>query len=117
MEGIVGIAGTNRPDNYTARALGIVVDALRQSHVDPPGGYGSQRCPALGDHHVVSPCKGATSRECRSRWLALLQPQAKQPGSQYITCMPAPSSLRSQEHRIPPALLLEGIFPVLQRLS
>src|SRR5262245_47027480 len=35
MEGIVCIAGTNRPNNYTARALGIVVDALRQSHVDP----------------------------------------------------------------------------------
>ena len=35
MQGIVCIAGTNRPDNYTARALGIVVDALRQSRIDP----------------------------------------------------------------------------------
>ena len=35
MQGIVCISGTNRPDNYTARALAIVVDALRQSHADP----------------------------------------------------------------------------------
>ena len=35
MEGIVCISGTNRPDNYTARALGIVVDAFRQSDIDP----------------------------------------------------------------------------------
>jgi chromate reductase len=35
MEGIVCISGTNRPDNYTARALGIVVDAFRHSHIDP----------------------------------------------------------------------------------
>src|SRR5919197_3363493 len=35
MQGIVCISGTNRPDNYTARALGIVVEALRQSGVDP----------------------------------------------------------------------------------
>src|SRR5262252_9986827 len=35
MEGIVCISGTNRPDNYTARALNIVVDALRESHIEP----------------------------------------------------------------------------------
>ena len=35
MQGIVCISGTNRPDNYTARALAIVVDALRQSQADP----------------------------------------------------------------------------------
>ena len=35
MQGIVCIAGTNRPDNYTARALGIVVDELRHSRIDP----------------------------------------------------------------------------------
>src|SRR6266478_2270358 len=35
MQGIVCIAGTNRPENYTVRALGIVVDAFRQSRVDP----------------------------------------------------------------------------------
>ena len=35
MQGIVCISGTNRPDNYTSRALGIVVDAFRQSHIDP----------------------------------------------------------------------------------
>jgi chromate reductase len=35
MQGIVCISGTNRPDNSTVRALSIVVDALRQSHVDP----------------------------------------------------------------------------------
>src|SRR5882672_4694470 len=34
MQGIACIAGTNRPENYTVRALGIVVDALRQSRVD-----------------------------------------------------------------------------------
>ncbi len=33
MQGIVCIAGTNRPENYTVRALGIVVDAFRQSRV------------------------------------------------------------------------------------
>lgn len=31
MQGIVCISGTNRPENYTSRALGVVVDALRQS--------------------------------------------------------------------------------------
>jgi NAD(P)H-dependent FMN reductase len=35
MQGIVCIAGTNRPDNYTARALGIVVQELRHRQVDP----------------------------------------------------------------------------------
>src|SRR3989442_5359157 len=35
LQGIVCISGTNRPDNYTARALGIVVDELRHSHVNP----------------------------------------------------------------------------------
>src|SRR5262245_61832083 len=35
MQGIVCISGTNRPDNYTARALGIVVEAFRHSHIDP----------------------------------------------------------------------------------
>src|SRR3989442_4364783 len=35
MQGIVCISGTNRPDNYTSRALGIVIDELRQSRVDP----------------------------------------------------------------------------------
>jgi len=66
MEGIVCIAGTNRPDNYTARALGIVVEAFRQSHVDPlvfdartlslafPGhpdpGMGSASAPRLRRH-------------------------------------------------------------------
>jgi chromate reductase len=35
LHGIVCISGTNRPDNYTARALGIVVEALRHSRVDP----------------------------------------------------------------------------------
>jgi chromate reductase, NAD(P)H dehydrogenase (quinone) len=35
MQGIVCISGTNRPDTYTARALAIVVDALRQSQADP----------------------------------------------------------------------------------
>ena len=35
MQGIVCISGTNRPENYTSRALGIVVDALRQSGNEP----------------------------------------------------------------------------------
>ena len=35
MQGIVCIAGTNRPDNYTARALGIVVEELRHRRLDP----------------------------------------------------------------------------------
>jgi len=35
LQGIVCISGTNRPDNYTARALGIVVDELRHSGVGP----------------------------------------------------------------------------------
>jgi chromate reductase, NAD(P)H dehydrogenase (quinone) len=35
MQGIVCIAGTNRPDNYTARALGIVVEELRHHGVEP----------------------------------------------------------------------------------
>ena len=35
MEGIVCISGTNRPDNETAHALGIVVEAFRHSHIDP----------------------------------------------------------------------------------
>jgi len=35
LQGIVCISGTNRPDNYTARALGIVVDALRHRQVNP----------------------------------------------------------------------------------
>src|ERR1043166_2181980 len=35
MQGIVCISGTNRPANYTARALGIVVDELRHSQVEP----------------------------------------------------------------------------------
>ena len=35
LQGIVCISGTNRPDNYTARALGIVVDELRHSQVNP----------------------------------------------------------------------------------
>ena len=35
MQGIVCISGTNRPDNDTSRALGIVVEALRHSHVEP----------------------------------------------------------------------------------
>ena len=35
MQGIVCISGTNRPENYTSRALGVVVEALRQSHNEP----------------------------------------------------------------------------------
>jgi chromate reductase, NAD(P)H dehydrogenase (quinone) len=35
LQGIVCISGTNRPDNYTARALGIVVEELRHRRVDP----------------------------------------------------------------------------------
>jgi chromate reductase len=35
MQGIVCISGTNRPDNYTWRALQIVIDELRHSGVDP----------------------------------------------------------------------------------
>jgi chromate reductase, NAD(P)H dehydrogenase (quinone) len=35
MQGIVCISGTNRPDNYTSRALQIVIDELRNSGVDP----------------------------------------------------------------------------------
>src|SRR5262249_29341035 len=35
MQGIVCISGTNRPDNYTAQALGIVVEAFRHSYIDP----------------------------------------------------------------------------------
>jgi chromate reductase len=35
MQGIVCIAGTNRPDNYTARALRIVVEELRHRGVEP----------------------------------------------------------------------------------
>src|SRR2546426_4945676 len=35
MQGIVCISGTNRPDNYTSRALQIVIDELRHSGVDP----------------------------------------------------------------------------------
>jgi chromate reductase len=35
LHGIVCISGTNRPDNYTARALAIVVDELRHRHVNP----------------------------------------------------------------------------------
>src|SRR5215510_10216822 len=35
LQGIVCISGTNRPDNYTAHALGIVVDELRHRHVHP----------------------------------------------------------------------------------
>jgi chromate reductase len=35
MQGIVCISGTNRPANYTARALNIVVDELRHHGVDP----------------------------------------------------------------------------------
>jgi len=34
LQGIVCLSGTNRPDNYTARALGIVVDALRHRQVN-----------------------------------------------------------------------------------
>jgi len=34
-QGIVCISGTSRPDNYTARALGIVVDELHHSRVAP----------------------------------------------------------------------------------
>lgn len=32
---IVCISGTNRPDNYTSRALQIVINELRNSGVDP----------------------------------------------------------------------------------
>lgn len=35
MQGIVCISGTNRPDNYTSRALQIVIEELRNSSVDP----------------------------------------------------------------------------------
>src|SRR5215475_9690004 len=35
LQGIVCISGTSRPDNYTARALGIVVDELHHSRVAP----------------------------------------------------------------------------------
>ena len=35
LQGIVCISGTSRPDNYTARALGIVVDELQHSRVAP----------------------------------------------------------------------------------
>ena len=35
MQGIVCISGTNRPENYTSRALGVVVEALRQSQNEP----------------------------------------------------------------------------------
>ena len=35
LHGIVCISGTSRPDNYTARALGIVVDELQHSRVAP----------------------------------------------------------------------------------
>jgi chromate reductase len=35
MQWIVCISGTNRPDNYTSRALQIVIDELRNSGVDP----------------------------------------------------------------------------------
>jgi len=35
LQGIVCISGTSRPDNYTARALGIVVDELQYSRVAP----------------------------------------------------------------------------------
>jgi len=35
LHGIVCISGTSRPDNYTARALGIVVDELQHRRVAP----------------------------------------------------------------------------------
>src|SRR3989440_12318828 len=35
LQGIACISGTSRPDNYTARALGIVVDELQHSRVAP----------------------------------------------------------------------------------
>src|SRR6266568_3458593 len=35
LQGIVCISGTSRPDNYTARALGIVVDELQHRRVAP----------------------------------------------------------------------------------
>ena len=35
LQGIVCISGTSRPDNYTARALDIVVDELHYSRVAP----------------------------------------------------------------------------------
>jgi NAD(P)H-dependent FMN reductase len=35
MQGIVCISGTNRPANYTARALAIVIDELGNRGVDP----------------------------------------------------------------------------------
>src|SRR6266446_10159120 len=35
LQGIVCISGTSRPDNYTARALDIVVDELHHSRVAP----------------------------------------------------------------------------------
>ncbi len=35
MQEVVCISGTNRPDNYTSRALQIVIDELRDSGVDP----------------------------------------------------------------------------------
>ena len=35
MEGIVCISGTNRPDNYTLRALRVVVEAFQHSGVEP----------------------------------------------------------------------------------
>ncbi|MGE3536187.1 MAG: NADPH-dependent FMN reductase [Candidatus Tectimicrobiota bacterium] len=44
MQGIVCISGTNRPDNYTARALGVVVEALRQG----------QHAPVLFDARTLS---------------------------------------------------------------
>ncbi len=35
MQQIICISGTNRPDNYTSRALGVVIDELAQKGVKP----------------------------------------------------------------------------------
>lgn len=35
MQGIVCISGTSRPENYTSRALQVVVDELRKQNTDP----------------------------------------------------------------------------------
>jgi len=35
MQQIICISGTSRPDNYTSRALGVVIDELAQREVKP----------------------------------------------------------------------------------
>jgi hypothetical protein len=70
MPGIVCISGTNRPDNYTSRALRIVVDELRNSGVDPTvfdaralslafPGHPDTSAPSLS----LAPCQGLACKK------------------------------------------------------